>query len=401
MVFAMSPSVAAHSYLVLQSVQCLSVLQMCVPDVGMGPSLERLQLDIPNLLSETNAVFSKTMAERIKDYHRCPGCTNILRDPLILLCDHNICRTCLQESIAKERLLCQLCGTVFGLSDPRPNAALKAVCEDLSQSIDMCSLHKEELNLFCLDHQELVCYKCSNAEIHRGHRFRPLKEIVKDYHKELQEGLQKAEERVKDARYRKDILIEQAEYIKAQRAKVERKIRKEFKGIRFILDLEKDSRLSAVKFEEEGKTRAIREQIAVLSKQINVLSDVVSSTRKQLKSDNVSFMKNFETAMSRIQELPEMPHLLLEGLLDEDKHVGNLRFKVWEWMKDSLTYIPVILDPNTANPRIYLSQDLNSPSLEEVGQEHPKNPERFQTNLSVLGGALDPGRHVWDVEACS
>ncbi|XP_057705096.1 E3 ubiquitin-protein ligase TRIM35-like [Corythoichthys intestinalis] len=336
------------------------------------------------------------MAGRLKDYHHCPGCSKILRDPLMLLCGHNICRPCLHQLIATNQRLCQLCGRAFGLRDPRPNVAVRAICEDLSivKSEDMCSLHKEELKLFCLDHQELVCHNCTNAEIHLGHTFRPLKEIVKGLRKELQEGLQKAKGRLKDYNDCKANLFEQARYIKDQGGNVERKIRKDFKELRLFLDIEEETRLAAVMEEEKNKSQTMKEKRAALGEQIAALSDVVSSTEKQLRSGNASFVKNFKTAMSRIQELPEKPQLLPGALLDEAKHVGNLKFKVWERMKETLAYSPVILDPNTANPRICLSKDLTSLSLKELQQERPKNSERFQGE-SLLGCASDPGRQQW------
>ncbi|XP_057704226.1 E3 ubiquitin-protein ligase TRIM11-like [Corythoichthys intestinalis] len=340
------------------------------------------------------------MAERLKDYTQCPGCSNIFTDPLFLPCGHDICRICLQQLIATEELLCQLCGGAFELRDPRPNFRLKAMCEDLSivKSEDVCSLHKEELNFFCLDHQELVCPVCISTEIHAGHKFKSLKIIVKGHHKELQEGLQKANEIFKDAYLCKENLLEQALYIKAQRENVELKIRKEFKGLRLFLDFEEKSRLAAVEEEEKKKSRTIKEQLAALDETILVVSDALSSTEEQLRSGEASFMKNLETVMSKIQELPEKPQLLPGALLDEAIHVGNLKFEVWHRMRWMFVYSPVILDPNTANPKICLSEDLTSLSLEEVAQERPKNPERYQESLSVLGAALDPGRHVWYVE---
>ncbi|XP_057705204.1 E3 ubiquitin-protein ligase TRIM35-like [Corythoichthys intestinalis] len=334
------------------------------------------------------------MAGRLKDYHLCPACSNIFTDPLMLPCGHSFCRTCLHQLIATDKRLCQLCGRAFGLRDPRPNIAVRAICEEIVKSEDMCSLHKEELNFFCLDHQELVCPECISTEIHAGHKFKSLKKIVKGHHKELQEGLQEAKGRLKDYNDCKVNLFEQAGYIKVQRANVERKIRKDFKELRLFLDVEEEARLADVMEEEKKKSQTIKEKRAALGEQIAALSDVVSSTEKQLKSDNASFMKNIETAMSRIQELPEKPQLLPGALLDEAKHVGNLKFKVWERMKETLAYSPVILDPNTANPRICLSEDLTSLSLKKLQQERPKNSERFQGE-TLLGCASDPGRQQW------
>ncbi|XP_057705196.1 E3 ubiquitin-protein ligase TRIM35-like [Corythoichthys intestinalis] len=342
------------------------------------------------------------MAERLEDHLQCPTCQNIFKDPVILPCSHNFCRACLQQWKDAGERSCQVCRTEFSLMDPPLNLALRNMCENLPRasvnSEDICSLHEEKFQLFCLFHRELVCLVCRDSEIHIGHKIRPIKEVVKSHREKLQKGLQKAKERLQDYNDCRENCNEQAEYIKVQRKNVERKIKKDFAELRRYLDIEEEARLAAVREEEKKKSQTMKEKMASLEEQKAALLDVIRSTEEQLTFGNVSFLKKFKTAMSRMEELPEKPQLLPGGLLDEAKHVGNLKFKVWELMKETLAYSPVILDPNTACPGISLSEDLTSLSWEDVQQQRPKNPERFQKEESVLGGPLDSGRHVWDVE---
>nr|XP_061794072.1 E3 ubiquitin-protein ligase TRIM35-like [Nerophis lumbriciformis] len=339
------------------------------------------------------------MAEHLENHLQCPTGLDVFKDLVMPLpCSHNFFRACLQQWKDAGERSCPVCRKGFSLRDPPSNLALRNMCENLSpasvKSEDMCSLHEEKLQLFCLDHLELVCHICRDAKIHVGHKFRPLEEIVKGHHEELQEELQKAKEILQDYNDCHENCNKQAEYIKVQRENVERKIKKDFEELRRFLDIEEEARLAAAREEETKKNQTMKEKMAAHGEQTAALSDLIRSSEEQQASGNVFVMKKFKTAMSRIQELPEK---LPGGLLDEAKHVGNLKFKVWERMKETLAYSPVILDPNTAGPRISLSEDLSSLSLEEVQQEHPKNPERQKWNC-VLGGALDPGRHVWDVE---
>ncbi|XP_057703570.1 E3 ubiquitin-protein ligase TRIM35-like [Corythoichthys intestinalis] len=342
------------------------------------------------------------MAERLEDHLQCPTCLDVFEDPVMLPCSHNVCRPCLQQWKGAGERSCPVCWTKFGSMELPLNLTLKNLCEDVSRasvkSEDICSLHEEKLQLFCLDHQELVCLVCRDEEIHIGHTFQPLDEVVKGHHEELQRGLQKANERLQDYNDCRKNFNEQAEYIKAQREKVERKIKKDFEELHRFLDVEEEARLAAVREEKKKKSQTMKEKMVALDRQMVALSNLIRSTEKQLASGHVSFMKKLKTAMSRIQELPEKPQLLPGGLLDEAKHVGNLKFKVWERMKETLAYSPVILDPNTAYPSISLSEDLSSLTLKDVQQERPKNPERFQKMLRILGAGLDSGKkHVWDV----
>ncbi|XP_077358393.1 E3 ubiquitin-protein ligase TRIM35-like [Festucalex cinctus] len=340
------------------------------------------------------------MATIVEDHLKCPSCLEIFKNPVTLPCGHSFCRACVQQWWnQKGDQTCPVCRTNFRSIDIPLNLALKNVCEAFSQASvrsDICKLHKEKTKLFCLDHQELVCLICRDAKIHTGHKFRPLDEVHKDHKDKLQEGLKKAKKRLKDYKKKRDNCNEQATYIKVQRQQVENKIKKNFEELRRFLQAEEEARLSAVREEEQKKTRMMKEKIETLSRDMAALSDVIRSTEELLTSDPVSFLKNFQLAMIRIQKLPGKPKLLPAALLDEVKHVGNLKFSVWERMKETISYSPVILDPNTAGPKLSLSEDLTSVSCQEV-QQRPNNPERFKLGC-MLGSAWALGTHMWDVE---
>lgn len=64
-----------------------------------------------------------------------------------------------------------------------------------------------------------------------------------------------------------------------------------------------------------------------------------------------------------------------------------------------LSSAPVTLDPNTAYPLLFLSDDLTHAKSSTDGQQYLENPERFDYYHCVLGSeGFNSGRHCWDVE---
>ncbi|XP_026076854.1 tripartite motif-containing protein 35-like [Carassius auratus] len=350
------------------------------------------------------------MASQSEDELFCPVCSEIFKDPVVLSCSHSVCKECLQQFWrTKETQECPVCKRRSSRDHPPCDLALKNLCESLlkekqekgsSESEELCSLHSEKLDFFCLEDKQPVCLVCKDSQEHIKHTFRPIGEAVPTYKEELNTAMESLQEKVKHREKIKGEFEKIVQHIKSQADHTERQIKQQFEKLHQFLRDEEEATITALREEEEQKKQMMKEKLEEINTHISALSHTIKDMEEMMKDSDVCFLKKFPVSMERVQisSQPD-PQTPSGALIHVPRYLGNLPFRVWKKMKDIIQNTPVILDPNTANPDLLLSDDLTSVKWSENKEPVLDNPERFDDCLCVLGSeGFNSGTHCWDVE---
>ncbi|XP_076013496.1 zinc-binding protein A33-like [Genypterus blacodes] len=360
------------------------------------------------------------MAEKnvLVSYLSCHVCTETFRDPVTLSCNHSFCSSCLEQFWEQSKNKnCPICKRKSSKENPGVNFTLKELADSFAGGLKLrpsetlkeekeeeeelvCRKHKKKSKLFCKDEQRALCSVCEFS-LHQSHNVVPIEQAVSELKDQLKSDLESLQDKKKKYKEAKETYKEMIEHSKKQLLSTEKQIRVQFNKLQQLLKEEEESRLAALREEEEQKGKAMAREMKRIEEKLSSLSDSICAVEEELQKHNVSFLSTYKATQSRTRSQCSQsdPQLLSGALIDVAKHLGNLSFRVWDKMKDNITFTPVILDPNTAKGWLYLSDDLASVRLGDTHQQLPDNPERNTYYAIVLGSeGFSSGKHSWEVE---
>ncbi|KAJ8362911.1 hypothetical protein SKAU_G00117420 [Synaphobranchus kaupii] len=385
----------------------------------------------------------------------CPVCEDVACDLVALSCGHSPCKDCLTrywgQNKVQECSACPLCWKILS-SKPRPNETIKKrpLSQDTAPPNRFCSRHGFPFSLYCVDDEELLCPSCQLGRKHNGHNKLSLKIAAQDRKVNIRMALNTLMAKLKGHKKVHVTLNEMTQHIKSQAWQTEREIQDVFEKLHWFLREEEEARITALKEEVEQKSLMLKERIERIGRKtrdINFVLDAMRTIEQALEAEDISFLQTYSNTMKRtwnslqdpqtassgifssfvtelideiidhvipyffapdqihndtlqwIYSLPQEPELTPGALMGVAKHLGNLKYRVWEKMLGTVQYTPVTLDPNTAPPCLSLSEGLTRVQYCTDNPQLPDNPERFTIAAEMLGSqGFTSGRHHWDVE---
>ncbi|KAF7654227.1 hypothetical protein LDENG_00072180 [Lucifuga dentata] len=336
----------------------------------------------------------------------CPLCSKIFNLPVLLKCGHNSCRACLHKQWEwKGSRECPVCGIVSISERPPINLELKIAAdlfqEQRTSKNELCSQHKEKLNLFCQTDEEPICLVCFTSKQHKIHKFCPIEEAAQEKKAQISAKLQVLQKQLKILSTTMEHWEETQNYIKTQANQNEKEIKEEFMKLHQFLWMEEKVRLMTLREEEEMKTQLMCEKLKNIQDQITNLTSIIRDIEATTAGGDLAFLQDYKQTKKRAKFSFQEPECIRDILIDSAKHLGLLKFGVWKKMAKIIRYVPITLDPNTAQPNLRFSEELASVQYGSK-QLLPDNPERCNSRVCVLGATgFTSGKHSWTVEVGS
>uniref|UniRef100_UPI003AAB78CB E3 ubiquitin-protein ligase TRIM21-like isoform X2 n=1 Tax=Centroberyx gerrardi TaxID=166262 RepID=UPI003AAB78CB len=273
----------------------------------------------------------------------------------------------------------------------------------------VCKKHERPLELFCRTDQTCLCQFCTEAE-HKTHDTVPLedecnerKDQMRKKEEEVQQMIKEREQKVREIKQSVELsnneaMREMADSIEIFTALVASIQRSQAEFIEFI-----DEKQKATEKQAEGFIRELEQEITVLRKRGAELEQFSST------DDHLYLLQSFPyrftpppnkdwsgTSVRSYQSVGT----LQKAVAEVGKTLSQEMAKLCDELKRIQQYgVDVTLDPDTAHPKLVLSEEGKQVYHGYVENNLPDNPERFSNCGSVLGKqSFSSGRFYYEVQ---
>ncbi|XP_028459389.1 E3 ubiquitin-protein ligase TRIM39-like [Perca flavescens] len=360
-------------------------LVQSLPDTSSGPAV---------MAATSNAPSDKVSKPGEVPCDVCTG-TKLKALKSCLVCLVSYCETHLEPHLTASRL------KRHQLIDPVENLEGR-----------MCTKHDKPLELFCKTDQTCVCMLCSVLD-HKMHDVVPLKEGYEGKKAELgktgaeiQQMIQKRRLKIQEIKHSVDLSEEDADREIAEGVQVFTSLKESVeRGLNELINTIKEKQKTTEK-QAEAFIKELEQEISELMKRSTEVEQLSRS------EDHLHLLQSVQSL--NIQQPPPTKDWTEVSIRPSSyegtvvKAVVQLEETLSKEMKKLLESelkrvqqyaVDVTLDPDTAHPKLILSDDGKQVIHGDVWKNLPDNPERFSRYCIVLGKqSFSSGRFYFEVQ---
>uniref|UniRef100_A0A667Z8F3 Uncharacterized protein n=1 Tax=Myripristis murdjan TaxID=586833 RepID=A0A667Z8F3_9TELE len=308
----------------------------------------------------------------------CSICLDVFTDPVSTPCGHNFCKTCItQHWDISTQCQCPMCKEFF---KQRPELRVNTFISEMANlEGSMCKKHEKQLELFCKTDQICVCLFCTFSD-HKSHDIVPLKEECEvkkaelgETDAEIQQMIQKRRVKIQEIKRSVELSREDAEREIADSVQVFTSLMQSVeRGQAELIGMIEETQKTTEK-QAEGFIKELQQEISELMRRSSEVEQVHRS----------SYVGSVRRAVAQLEET----------LSNEMKKLLEAELKTVQQFEVDLT-----LDPDTAHPKLILSDDGKQVKHGDVKKNLPDNPERFSSCPCVFGQqSFSSGRFYYEV----
>uniref|UniRef100_A0A672JWS9 E3 ubiquitin-protein ligase TRIM39-like n=1 Tax=Sinocyclocheilus grahami TaxID=75366 RepID=A0A672JWS9_SINGR len=314
-----------------------------------------------------------------------------------------VCDIC-EERKLKALKSCLVCQSSYCETHLEPHlrvAGLKKhkLMDPVSNLEDyICQKHERPLDLFCRDDQTCVCSFCTVKD-HKNHNTVPIEEESEEKktelmktQKDVQLMIQNTIKKIQDIKHSADVRKRNTEKKKAARVEL-------FTDLIRSIERRQTELLEMMEEQQKAAEKQEQELIEELEQEITELK-MRNTELEQLShtEDHLHLLQIHSSLCSprNSRNWPEISMKTHESLETLRRALTQLKDTIDE--KLTLT-VDVTLDPDTAQPKLILSDDGKHVRHGDIEQKLPDKPERFDTCTCVLGKeGFSSGRFYFEVQ---
>ncbi|XP_071361659.1 E3 ubiquitin-protein ligase TRIM21-like [Trachinotus anak] len=273
----------------------------------------------------------------------------------------------------------------------------------------MCRDHDKPLELFCKTDQTFVCMICSVLD-HKTHEFVPLKEEyegkkaeLEKTEAEIQQMIQKRRLKIQEIRDSVKINKDDADREKAEGVQV-------FTALKESVDRGLEQLIKEIEEKQKTTEKQAEHFITELEQEISELMKRSTEVEQlSLSEDHLHLLQSFPSLKAapptkdwtQVRVRPSYEGTVVRAVAQLEETLSKEMKKLIEAeLKRVQQYaVDVTLDPDTAHPKLILSDDGKQVHCGDVKKNLPDNPERFSLNPCVLGKqSFSSGRFYFEVQ---